>query len=178
MKHYKWLITGTIILILPILLVGCVAKSDYEALQAEHETLQASYETLQGEIASQETRLKTIQADLANLQINYSDLEAENKALTDFPTLSFLRDWVQDHLQPETVYADDWYISALEVQREAAEDGYLVSACIEDRSGEGTDFLVYNMAMAGGSLFWWDPGNEGFYGTPGEVYPYPLGIYR
>ena len=82
MKHYKWLIGGIAILILPILLVGCVSKSEYEALQRDynklntkHTNLQTDYEISQGEQDNLQADYNVLLEEKVNLEVGYKDLQ-------------------------------------------------------------------------------------------------------
>lgn len=79
MRHYKWLIIGAIILALPILLAGCVAKSEYETLQEKYTDLQTNYEVSQEENSNLQEENTNLQIDLDNLQADYNIL-LEGKA--------------------------------------------------------------------------------------------------
>ena len=69
MNHSKWLLTGTLVLCLAVLpLVGCVSKSDYEALEAEYATLTAE--------------LDSVSSNLTNLQADYQMLKVHSDELT------------------------------------------------------------------------------------------------
>ena len=79
MKHCKWLIIGVIILTLSILLVGCVAKSKYEALQTDHNKLNTEYTNLQASYEVSQKENSNLQTDLDDLQVDYNIL-LEGKA--------------------------------------------------------------------------------------------------
>lgn len=76
MKHYKWLITGAIILVLPILLVGCMSRAEYEALESSYNTLQEEHTTLQEECT-------TLRADYAALLLEKISIAEEVENLQD-----------------------------------------------------------------------------------------------
>ena len=73
--------------------------------------------------------------------------------------ISFLSAWVADHVQSfePGSGAEAWYQAALTVQREAAGDGYLVSAVITAVSDSSDEYMVWCTAIAGGDLYWWHP---------------------
>jgi hypothetical protein len=79
--------------------------------------------------------------------------------LSDFPDYETLAAWVQENAQPFEAGSGmgAWYAAALAVQRQAAADGYLVSAVLIDKPGAEGEYLVWCTAIAGGDLYWWHP---------------------
>ncbi len=139
MKYYRWTIPFMLILIVVlVLLAGCgVAQSEYDELKADYDALKA-----QNQIA---------ESELARINNLYP--------LRDFPSLTDLRDWLAENDvsdKPETTYAEDWYGRALEVQEDAALDGYLISADY-DYFEEDEVYLVWCIAIVNGRIFYWDP---------------------
>ncbi len=139
MKRFNWLLIGSVILILDmVLLVGCgVSQSDYEALQADYDELDANYEA--------------VEAELAEIKEVYPP--------KDFPSLTALNDWLLENdvsEKPATTYADDWYGRALEVQEDALRDGYIVSADYDYDPAEEI-YVVWCITIINGRVFFWDP---------------------
>ena len=158
MKRFNWLLTGLMILCLAmVLLAGCVPKSEYEALQAEHATLMQENTSLKGKLAE-------AQSDLTNAQADY---EAASKELAEikqvyplkyFPDANALAKWLST--QPEYPEASDtilWYQHALELQKAAARDGYIISAFLLDRAASGKYEVFCYAVLEDNSLYWWDP---------------------
>ncbi|MFC2050372.1 hypothetical protein ACFLTN_04250 [Chloroflexota bacterium] len=77
----------------------------------------------------------------------------------DFPDYDMLASWVESNAQPFESGSGwgAWYTAALTVQRQAAADGYLVSAVILEKPDSGGEYLVWCTAIAGGELYWWHP---------------------
>ena len=77
----------------------------------------------------------------------------------DFPDSDTLASWVDGNIQAfeEGDGAEAWYKAALDVQRAASEDGYLVSSVITVNPGNPEEYLVWCTAMADGDLYWWYP---------------------
>ena len=77
----------------------------------------------------------------------------------DFPDYDTLASWVGENTQPfeEGDGAEAWYRAALDTQRAASEDGYLVSAVITINPGNPEEYLVWCTSMADGDLYWWYP---------------------
>ncbi len=150
MKHFSWLLMGFMLLFLAVLpLAGCVSKSQYEALQAKHTVL-----------IEENTTLK---AELAQIERVYPPRH--------FNSTSELQNWLRNNdvsehspTRPSGVHA--WYLNALEIQEDAARDGYIVSASISPSEQEGL-YVVFCSAIAGGSLWWWYPEDDEINQIPG-----------
>ena len=80
-------------------------------------------------------------------------------SLTDFPDYETIASWVESHAQPfePGSGAEAWYRAALNVQREAANDGYLVSAVITGNPDSADEYMVWCTALTAGDLYWWHP---------------------
>ena len=145
MKGFNWLLIGLVVVLLAMVsLVGCVSKSEYEALQAENEVLQADYDELK-----------------ANYEATNSELAAIKEVYPprDFSSLSELQDWLWANDVSErstTEFADAWYRKALEMQEDALKDGYIISADY-DYDEETDDYAIYCVAIIDGDIWWWDP---------------------
>jgi outer membrane murein-binding lipoprotein Lpp len=146
MKRSKWLLIGSVVVCLAlVLLAGCgVSMSEHEALQAEYATLQSDLTDLQAdyEAASEE---------LAEIKEVYPP--------RDFSSLSELQDWLLANdvsERPAATIAETLYSKALEIQEDALEDGYIVSA--EVYYDETTElFYIDCTTIINGDLWWWDP---------------------
>ena len=77
----------------------------------------------------------------------------------DFPDYDTLASWVENHVQHFEIGsgAAAWYKAALCIQREAANDGYLVSAVITGNPDAPDEYIVWCTALAEGDLYWWYP---------------------
>lgn len=86
-------------------------------------------------------------------------LDNMGSSVEDFPDYDTLASWADGNTQPfeEGDGAETWYKAALDVQRAASEDGYLVSAVITVNPGNPEEYLVWCTAMADGDLYWWYP---------------------
>ena len=80
-------------------------------------------------------------------------------SLSDFPDYETLSAWVQVNAQPFEAGSGmgAWYAAAQAVQRQAAADGFLVSAVVIDKPGADGEYIVWCTALAGGDLYWWHP---------------------
>ncbi|GAG43573.1 unnamed protein product, partial [marine sediment metagenome] len=77
----------------------------------------------------------------------------------DFSSFEELTDWLQANdvsEKPISDYASQWYSKALEVQEDALNDGYIVSAAYYYDSPTDT-YIVYCIAIIDGDIWYWDP---------------------
>lgn len=89
MKRLRQLLIGLMVLGLAMaLLVGCVSKSDYEALQAEYTALVAEKESVKADYDKLSTEHEGIQGEKTaliveneSLKTKYDELDAEHEAL-------------------------------------------------------------------------------------------------
>lgn len=170
MKRFNWLLTGSVVLCLAmVLLAGCgVSKSDYDALQAE----KANLET---ELAAAQSDLSSLQGDYDALDANYQAASSELAELEavyppkEFPSRTALEDWLQENEvseEPVTMYTADWYGKALELQEDALADGYVVSVDYDYDSGTGI-YMVYCVTIIDGDIWYWDPETDAVYRESG-----------
>lgn len=154
MKRYKWLLTGSAVLCLAIvLLAGCggVPKADYDALLDENEDLQSDLASLQADYNELNSNYQAVSSELAQLQAICPP--------QDFSSISELEDWLRDNDvsdEPITTYADAWYRKALKIQEDALADGYIVSADY-DYDAQADIYYVYCVAIIDGDIWYWDP---------------------
>ncbi len=174
MKRFNWLLIGSVILSLAmVLLVGCgVSKSEYEALQAEHATLLEENTSLEVELEGVQSDLVGMQANLAGVQADYDELNANYVSTKnelaeikevyppkDFSSLSELQDWLVENEVSErapTTFAENWYSKALEIQEDALKDGYIISVDL-DYAPEAELFYVACVTIINGDIWYWDP---------------------
>lgn len=173
MKRYKWLLATVVcfsVCIIP--LTGCFSQFELEALRAELNGLAEDNSRLEADLEKANSDLSSLQADYEELSDRYDELNAdyekvssemsqmrENYPPRDFSSLTELRDWVESNdvsEKPVTTYVEDWFVRALEVQADAIEGGYVVSADY-DVDEDGMIVAVWCTAIAGGRLFYWDP---------------------
>jgi len=137
MKAKKWLLGLGVLCLLAILLSGCVSTSDYEMLNATYQSLQADY---------------------TNLQTDYASLQ-EKCPPRNFNSLTELETWLAANNiseEAKTTYADAWMRKALRLQKDAINDGYIISVDY-DYDPVSYAYSVYCTTVIGGKLFYWDP---------------------
>lgn len=103
-------------------------------------------------------------------QAAYDEVVAELEAiqqvypLTGFDTLSEFKDWISDHVQPETTWVEDAFLAAYKVQQEAMEDGYLMGLDLDYNTDD--TITVTLTTFVGNELYWWFVEDaEMYYGT-------------
>ena len=77
----------------------------------------------------------------------------------DLSSLSELQDWLLANdvsERPITEFAEGWYSKALDIQEDALEDGYIVSAD-SDYFEETDDYEMWNVTVSDGDVWSWDP---------------------
>ena len=75
-----------------------------------------------------------------------------------FPSIETLEAWLaEDDISelPDAEFAEGIYKKALELQKRAAEDGYLIGADLFDHE-DGT-FTITNSAIVENNYYWWLP---------------------
>ena len=132
MKRFNWLLIGALLLSLAmVLLAGCgVPQADYDELNAEY---------------------GAVEAELAEIKEVYPP--------RDFSSLRELQDWLRANdvsERPASTTAEHLYSKALEIQENALEDGYIVSADI-DYDSETELFYVACVTIIDGDIWAWDP---------------------
>ena len=169
----RWFLVGVMLLLASSLVVGCgIPQEEYDAVLAERDAAQAEVESLKSDLATVEGNLATAEGDLATVQSQISslqsDLTAVQKELAEikevyparhFNTIQELQGWltandVSD--RPMATTAEATYSKALEIQQDALEDGYIVSAWIDYYPDEES-FYLNCTAVAGGVVWMWNP---------------------
>jgi len=172
MKRFYWLLIGSVVLCL-ILLVGCgVPQSEYETLQTEHAALVQEKASLTAELEAAQSDLTNAQAENDTLKTNYAELNANYETVSeelaeikevypprDFSSLQKLQDWLLNNdvsERPVTTTAERWYSKALEIQEDALKDGYIVSVDYEGPDDED-NYMVFCVTIINGDIWYWDP---------------------
>ena len=172
MKRFNWLLVALAVLCVSmVLLTGCVPRSAYDELQAEHTALVEENSNLQAEI-------EKVQSDLTDLQAAYDALVAEHEAINEelaeikkvYPLRNF--DSVEELIEwRESVGVLDFtalYQGCQKLQELALNDGYIVSV---STYWHQQDQIWYTccLAVAGDSLYSFYPDNVEFIKKQREV---------
>ena len=154
------------ILLLLWLVAGCgVAQEQYDAVVADLNQAQAELQSVRGELDAAQANVSVLTSTLEESQ---NELEVVKDELAeikkvyppqDFPSKQELMDWllandVSD--RPAATNAEALYAKALEIQHDALEDGYIVSAWIDYFFDEEL-FYINCTAVAGGVVWMWHP---------------------
>ena len=100
-----------------------------------------------------QSELDAVIAEKDALQEELDDIKAVYP-LSGFESLSEFKNWLSDHVQPETTYISDAFLAACKVQAEGMADGYLIGIDV-DTLEEGEEYAVYVSAFVGNTLYWW-----------------------
>jgi hypothetical protein len=149
-----FLISTSILVSLSLLLVSCgIPQSELDAVVAEKNTLQNELEVMT-------TEKSQLQSELEEIRAIYP--------LRDFETLSEFKDWISNHVQPETTYIDDAFLAAYKVQQAGIADGYLFGIDI-DNDEDGYPNAVFVSAFIGNELYYWFVEDAELYGSYGLI---------
>lgn len=161
----RWFQVG-VMLLLSLLVVSCGVSQDYhDSVVDERNTLQVQVTSLQKDLDKAKSDLGAAQGQIKTLQGDYETASAELAEIKkiypprEFSSKTELRNWIFENDvsdRPDTLYASDWYSYALDVQDDALEDGYIVSAWI-DWYLDDDDFYVLCSAVVEGNVYMWDP---------------------
>jgi len=173
------LIIGISSLLLALLLGGCagIPYEEYGAVVAENQATKAEITSLNSELNSVKDELDNTNIELQAMQLNlddanseYDELEAKYEEVSNeltqikdtcppqwFSSRRELEDWLISNdvsEKPETQYLEDTYALALEIHRDALDDGYLVFVSFDpDDAGEW--FIAECMTVVDGDLYSW-----------------------
>ena len=139
MKKGKRMLVLVIILLLGLAVIsGCgVAQSDYDALMAQKNALENERATLQSELNEMKRSCPP----------------------REFSSRTELEEWLYNNdvsEKPEASYVDSWFAKALEIQDDALQDGYIISADYDYFEADDT-YSVFCTTVIDGYVWWWDP---------------------
>ena len=137
----------------------------YNTVIAEKDALQGQYDTVIAEKNTLRSELDKLVYEKDDLQNQLDDIKALYP-LKGFNTLSEFKDWISDHVQPETTYASDAFLAAYKVQQAGMDDGYLIGLDI-DTSEDGEEIYIYISVFVGNELYWWYVEDAEVYGDYG-----------
>ena len=135
------------------------------AAEAQVSTLQADLSATEAQVSILETGLAAAEAQVSTLQ---ADLAAESDELAEikkvYPVRNFssrreLEEWLIANdisEKPNTPDVERWLSRALEVQKDAFADGYVVSVDYDGPDEEG-GYTVFCTTVIDGYIWWWDP---------------------
>jgi len=144
--------------------ISCNSSQEgFSGLQDRYMQLQYENEQLKLELDS----CNSSQEGFSGLQDRYMQLQYENEqlkleldsrpTLRDFDSRLELENWLENNLQPETVYIDDAFIAALKVQNLAKQSGYIVGLAPMFIDSEDYFDAIFCSAIANGILYVFSP---------------------
>ena len=159
MKRFQ-LITVSLAVVCATLcfLVGCVSEAKYQELDKECTDMTVEYEVLNREY-------EDLLDKYGDLMENYQDLESaaakveEIEPPREFSSADELQEWLLRNDVSDravTTYAEAWYRKALEIQKDALADGYIISADY-DYDVETEGFSIWCVAVVDGEVLFWNP---------------------
>ena len=149
MNYLRWCLPCLIVLVLiTTAITGCgVAQSEYDALLAQKQALENDFNSLQ-------TEYDAVKNELSSIQEVYPPREFSSR--TELEDWLFLNDASE---KPASTYVDGWFAKALEIQKDAYLDGYIVSADYDYFEEEDT-YTVFCTTMIDGYVWYWDPDSD------------------
>ncbi len=108
--------------------------------------LQTERETLKAQVIEQEERASQAELELSEVSVP-----------GDFPSRSVLQQWADNNIQRETPYLGGGFQSALAVQKQGLEDGYLISIVYDIDDTDQDYGWILCAALAGGKYYLWFP---------------------
>jgi hypothetical protein len=164
MVRYGWLISlGGLVVVLALLLIS---TGDYNDLQTSYDTAQGENSNLSAQLMGSQSQVSQLQTDLATTQAELTAANAQVNELqnappaTYFPSTTALENWLLQNDVSEQPYATTyagWYAKALQVQRDALDDGYIISVQYHYCDEEQHITYIACIAAVGGYLWMWDP---------------------
>ena len=134
-----WLLASAALLFVSLLLMSCgVPQDDYDTVIAERDAALAA---------------------TASLQSDYNDVSAELAEIKkiyppgDFASVTALETWVRNHIQPDYEYLDETFRSALIIQSQGLEDGYLISVMYDEDDTDPSYGWIFCGALVNGGLY-------------------------
>ncbi len=164
----KRLFSGLFVIVFSMTLLasGCTSGDKLQLLTDEKDAVQTQLQLSQSEAQQAKAQLATVQTELSALKTandatvkKLAELEAKADP-RNFKDSVELANWLAlDPVseKPDATTYQDWYCKALEVQQNAARDGFIVSVqyhfCDERQIIE----YIACLALINGYLFMWDP---------------------
>ena len=151
----RWFIASVVLLLVPLLLAGCggVAQEENDAVIAERDAALA-------EVASLQSDYNNVSSELAEIEKVYPP--------GDFKSVTELEAWVRNHVQPSRDYLAETFRTALIIQSQGLEDGYLISVMYDEDDTDPDYGWIMCGALVNGDLYIWYPKDTEVYSYAGE----------
>ncbi len=168
MKNIKWWWVGGIGGLVVLLVLLVISWIQTNSLHNDIEDLEAENSSLTNQVSSVQGQLSQAQANLTQKETELTEKETELAAIHEiFPPKEFassteLQQWLNGNTvsnQPPATSYEGWYGKALQLQQDALNDGFILSADLDIYQYEdGTyEFYVYSVAIIDGFMWYWDP---------------------
>jgi hypothetical protein len=151
-------------------------QSELARSQVEAQTAQSQLISTQTELTSSQSKVSQLETDLGKnrtemllSQTNLSSLQAKMVGIEkvypprEFSSSTELLNWLRKNNiseRPDSTTAESLYATALELQKDALEAGYIISANVDLEEEETTPFYIACVACINGELWGWDPGTD------------------
>ena len=145
----RWFLGSVVLLLVPLLLAGCGVA------QEEHDTVIAERDATLAELASRQSDYDDVSAELAEIMKVHPP--------GDFASVTELETWVRKNVQPTYDYIDEDFRSALKVQSQGIEDGYLISIGYDEDDTDPDYGWIYCGGLVNGVLYTWFPDESEVY---------------
>jgi chromosome segregation ATPase len=142
-------------------------ESELADVESELGTVKEERDKVQGDLSSARSRISSLQGEVSSLKSDLGATSAELDEIKEvyppreFSTTNELRDWLMENDvsdRPAAENAENLYLRALEIQEDALEDGYIISAWI-DYEGERI-FSIACTAVVNGEVWVWGPSSD------------------
>ena len=98
----------------------------------------------------------SVVAERDNLQSEMDEIKAVYPP-REFNSLTELEDWIRNNKQPFHEYIDETFRSAIKVQEQGIEDGYLINILYDEDDTDPSSGWVFNGTLVNGRFYVWDP---------------------
>lgn len=147
-------------------------NDDLEATESQLTTKTAELNNAQTENSTLNMTISGLESDVTNLEQENASLEQENSSLQnsldeinevfpprEFSSLYELQQWLYSNDisdRPVTTTVNDWHTVALDLQKDALNDGYIVSVDY-DYYADFNAYGVWCTTVINGESYFWDP---------------------
>jgi hypothetical protein len=172
----RWFLITSFLVLIVLFAGGCgVSQDEYDTVVADLEKAQQELLFVKAELAASQSIASDLKSSLeesiADLEVTEAELETAKEELAkikklypprDFSSSTELGDWLAandvSESQPSTI-AETLYAKALQIQEDAAKDGYIISVDLDPGKQED-EWYVACVAVINGDLWAWGPESD------------------